>query len=335
MSEPSSLPVQIIHGGDLAAARLLNPSFNGEWLDLSTGINPYPYPRPELNEDLWMGLPPKQLETDLLAAAYAYYQVRPAARVVAAPGTQILISLLPRLIAPTEVAILSPTYGEYKPAWVAAGHTVREISSLNEIASAKIVVLANPNNPDGRILDPECLNTLRQQLVKRGGLLVVDEAFTDVTPEISLADKVAEGGLVVFRSFGKFFGLAGLRLGFALCEENWAKALQGTLGPWAISGIAAQIGCKALTDKNWSHLTRLNLIAEMKDLHDILLAVGLRIVGGTPLFVLTESDAASDVFSRLIAAGIYVRRFEHNSRWLRFGFCKEQGRNRLSECLLR
>jgi len=326
------VPGPIDHGGDLDAARRLNPDFAGRWLDLSTGINPEPYPLPALAPALWHRLPQAEDERAAMAAARVAYGVGSGADVVPAPGTQILIGLLPRLRSVGRVAILGPTYGEHAPVWRAAGHRVRIIADLSEVRpDDDTVVVVNPNNPDGRRCDPLALDLLRARLAQRGGLLVVDEAFADVTPDLSLAPIAGRDALVVLRSFGKFFGLAGLRLGFALCAPESGRQLRQALGPWAVGGPALGVGARALSDRAWIEDTRAALDRRMSDLRHVVLSIGLTPVGGTSLYLLCESDDAGQIFQRLIASGIYVRRFPAEPRWLRLGATTADGLRRLAE----
>lgn len=307
----------IWHGGDLATAKALFPQAPKPWIDLSTGINPIPYPLPELPLSLWQRLPGKAEEAALLAAARKAYRVRAESGVIAAPGTQILIELLPRLVPAANVAVLSPTYGEHAPAWRKAGAAVREIADLAEIGDANVVVLVNPNNPDGRVVAQETLVALAGLLGARGGLLVVDEAFADFAPETSLLPILPEGALVL-RSFGKAYGLAGLRLGFAVGEERFTDALQAMLGPWAVAGPALHVGAVALGDVEWLSAAGEARAADSRRL-DALFARHGRIVGGTVLYRLLETSQAPSLFERLGRAGIYVRRFQHDPSRLRFG----------------
>lgn len=307
----------IWHGGDLATAKALFSQAPEPWIDLSTGINPIPYPLPELPLSLWQRLPGRAEEAALLAAARKAYRIRPQSGLVAAPGTQILIELLPRLVPGANVAVLGPTYGEHAPAWRKVGATVREIADLSEIGDADVVVLVNPNNPDGRIVAQETLVALAETLAARGGVLVVDEAFADLTPEMSLLPILPEGALVL-RSFGKAYGLAGLRLGFAVGEVCFTDALQTMLGPWAVAGPALRVGAVALGDAAWLSTTADVRTADSRRL-DTLLSPHGRIVGGTVLYRLLETPQASFLFERLGRAGIYVRRFQHDPSRLRFG----------------
>lgn len=307
----------IWHGGDLAMARTLFPQAPEPWIDLSTGINPIPYPLPGLPLSLWQRLPGQAEEAALLAAARKAYRIRPESGLVAAPGTQILIELLPRLMPAANVAVLGPTYGEHAPAWRRAGAAVRDIADLAEVGGASIVVLVNPNNPDGRIIPQERLIALAGRLAARGGLLVVDEAFADFAPEASLLPRLPAGALVL-RSFGKAYGLAGLRLGFAVCEPRLAGALQAMLGPWAVAGPALHVGALALADAGWLASAGAARAADSRRL-DALLAPHGRIVGGTALYRLLETPTAPALFERLGRAGIYVRRFQHDASRLRLG----------------
>jgi cobalamin biosynthetic protein CobC len=311
----------IWHGGDLSTAKALFPQAPEPWIDLSTGINPIPYPLPELPLSLWQRLPGQAEETALLEAARAAYRVPPESGIVAAPGTQMLIEALPRLLQPllpqAKVAVLGPTYGEHAPAWRKAGAAVREIGDLAEIGEANVVVLVNPNNPDGRIVAPDVLVELAARLAARGGLLVIDEAFADFAPEASLLPVLPEGALVL-RSFGKAYGLAGLRLGFAIGAPRLTDALRTLLGPWAVAGPALHVGAIALADGAWLAAAARDRAADSRRL-DALLAPHGRIVGGTVLYRLLETPEAPALFERLGRAGLYVRRFQHDPARLRFG----------------
>jgi cobalamin biosynthetic protein CobC len=195
---------------------------------------------------------------------------------------------------------------------------VRDARTIDDLAGADLVVVVNPNNPDGRIVGRDALLALADTLAP--GLLVVDEAFMDVGPsDASLASEVARPNLVVLRSFGKFFGLAGLRLGFALAPPEIAGRLAAALGPWAVSGPALAIGAAALADAAWIAATRMRLAAASRRLDDLLAVAALEAVGGTALFRLVRTPVADALFEHLGAAGIFVRRFAGEPTWLRFG----------------
>ncbi|HEV7335270.1 MAG TPA: threonine-phosphate decarboxylase CobD [Bosea sp. (in: a-proteobacteria)] len=332
MADGAGAGEAIWHGGDLATAKALFPNAPEPWIDLSTGINPFPYPLPALPLSLWQRLPGAREEAALLAAARAAYRVRPESGVVAAPGTQILIELLPRLATRARVAVLGPTYGEHALAWRKAGCEVREIADLAEAGGADVVVVVNPNNPDGRALGLAALTALAAELAARGGLLVIDEAFADFQPGISLVPALPPGALAL-RSFGKAYGLAGLRLGFAIGEARHVEALRDMLGPWAVAGPALEIGAQALADAGWLAAQERERGDDARRL-DALLARRGRVVGGTALYRLLETPDASQLFARLGRAGIYVRRFQSDPSRLRFGLPgDEAGWVRLAEVL--
>ena len=307
------------HGGDLAAAEARWGVPARGWLDLSTGINPVPYPIPAIDPAAWHRLPQHDRLRQLLAAARASYGAPDTAPVVAAPGTQILIQLLPRLRPGARVAILGPTYGEHAACWAAEGATVTAAETLDAAAAADVVVLVNPNNPDGRIVPSDRLLALADGLAARGGLLVVDEAFAEVAPQASVAAEAGRPGLLILRSFGKFFGLAGVRLGFALGAVAEIDRLARLLGPWAVPGPAIEIGIAALSDRAWQVEARARLSAEAATLTAALEVHGLQDRGGTDLFRLAEHADAADVWDRLGRAGILVRPFPDRPTLLRFG----------------
>jgi len=310
----------LLHGGELAAARRLFPGAVEPFIDLSTGINPDPYPLPDLSTALLARLPDPNALAALAAVAAKAYGAPSPAHVVPAPGTQILLPLVAGLARPGRAAILSPTYSEHARAAALAGHTVREIGGLDVIADAGLVVVTNPNNPDGRLLAKADLLATAKHLQALGGMLVVDEAFMDVGPlGASLAPEVARGNIVVLRSFGKFFGLAGLRLGFALAAPPLAARLAALLGPWAVSAPALAAGTAALADLAWIETTRRRLAQAAARLDAILSGSGLEIIGGTTLFRLVRIRAAHELFHHLGRAGILVRAFPDHALWLRFG----------------
>jgi len=310
----------LVHGGGLAAAQRLFTDAPEPFIDLSTGINPYSYPLPQLPPDLFTRLPdPEALAKVARIAARSYGAPSPA-HVVPAPGTQILLPLVAALAEPGRAAVVAPTYREHARAAALAGHRVSEIADLAAARESMLVIVTNPNNPDGRLFDKNELVALAKRLATRGGLLVVDEAFMDVgPPDAGLAGEVGSTAIVVLRSFGKFFGLAGIRLGFALAPPPLAARLSAKLGPWAVSGPALAIGATALADRAWIEETRNRLIAAAGRLKAVLLSADIEIVGGTALFQLARAPAASDLFHHLGRAGILVRSFPEHPSWLRFG----------------
>lgn len=306
------------HGGDVGAAEAAYGRPAAGWLDLSTGINRIPYPIDGIDPAHWQRLPLGTERDALLDAARAAYGAPPDAPAVAAPGTQAIIQWLPRLRPAAEVCIVAPTYGEHAEAWRAAGHHVRTAPSLHD-AAGDIIVIVHPNNPDGRTDPPAALIDAAGRQAAARGLLIVDEAFCDVAPGASVCRAAGMPGLVILRSFGKFFGLAGLRLGFQLGDAELCRTLGSALGPWAVAGPALHVGRTALIDKDWQTATRARLAADAARLRDLLQAKGFRIVGGTDLYVLTASDDAAARKDTLGHAGIMVRSFEAEPTWLRFG----------------
>jgi len=305
----------IAHGGGLIAARARFPMAPEPWIDLSTGINPLPYPAPKLRPEVYHRLPEPEEVRQLEAVAARAYGVADPRMVVGAPGTQILISLLPRLLQQDAVAIVGPTYAEHAAAWVAGGSAVRIVDGIDALGAERALVLCNPNNPDGRRFRDADL----AQSAGRLSLLVVDEAFADLEEAgLSLAPTLPANA-VVLRSFGKTYGLAGLRLGFAIAAPALAQRIRTALGPWAVSGAAIEIGKAALADNAWLAGAKERGASSASRLDGLLTKAGLQVVGGTRLFRLARTANAKTVFNRLGQAGIFVRRFEAEPTWLRFG----------------
>src|SRR6516165_5606906 len=261
------------HGGDLAAARRLFPHAPQPFIDLSTGINPHPYPLPPLAANVFAQLPDSAAQFRLCEIAARTYGAPTAAHVVCAPGTQILLPLVAALVPPGRAGVLGPTYSEHARAAALAGPAVMDVWAINELPQVDLAVIVNPNNPDGRIITKERLLALSDDLSGRGGVLAVDEAFMDVGPtEASLAGEIDRGNIIVLRSFGKFFGLAGLRLGFALAAPDLAAKLNATLGPWAVSGPAIAIAEQALADHAWAQAMHRSLNRRARELDELLSA---------------------------------------------------------------
>jgi cobalamin biosynthesis protein CobC len=311
---------ELFHGGDLGAARRRFPGAPEPFIDLSTGINPYPYPVPRLAADLFARLPAPADVQALARAAVRAYAASSEAHIVPVPGTQIALPLVARLLPPGRAAVLTPGYAEHARAATLAGHDVKAVSGLDDCGDAMLVIVANPNNPNGKLFARNDLLALAAQLRRRGGLLVIDEAFMDAAPPgLSLAADVAGGNTIVLRSFGKFFGLAGLRLGFVLAAPSLGRKFAAALGPWAVSGPAIAIGTQALADALWIEQTCARLDKSAQRLDAMLEDLALPLVGGTRLFRLVQTPAASALFQHLGEAGIWVRAFPENPNWLRFG----------------
>jgi cobalamin biosynthetic protein CobC len=323
------------HGGDLGAARRLFPEAPEPFVDLSTGINPEPYPVPAVPPSALARLPePAEVEA-LAAAAAAAYGAPSSGHVVPAPGTQILLPMVAGLVPPGRAMIVAPSYSEHARSAKLAGHDVTEIRTLEAGASADLVIVTNPNNPDGRLRPASELRAFAQALRARGGLLVIDEAFMDVAPgEMSLAPETIGDNVVVLRSFGKFFGLAGLRLGFAIAAPQRAARIRAQLGPWAVSGPAITIGRTALADRIWIERMRFKLAERARELDALLIAAGLEIVGGTTLFRLAHAPNAAGLFTHLGRAGLLVRVFRDYPQWVRFGLPATEAQWQRLECAL-
>ena len=316
----TGLAVALHHGGRLEAARRRFPHAPEPWIDLSTGINPVPFPFVPPPLSAYARLPEPEEEQALREAAARAYGVPDPSMVAAAPGTQILINLLPRLRPLADVAVLGPTYAEHAAAWAASGSRVVEVSDLSAVPEATGVVLCSPNNPDGRRIAVADLLPIADRLAARGGLLVVDEAFADFDgPAASVAKLLPQEGVLALRSFGKTYGLAGLRLGFAVASPRLADQIRSALGPWAVSGPAIAIGRQAFADPGWLAAASARLDRDAQMLDQMLTRAGLVILGGTRLFRLARSNRAASLFDHLGRAGILVRRFEESHQRLRFG----------------
>ncbi|HEY0289013.1 MAG TPA: threonine-phosphate decarboxylase CobD [Pseudomonas sp.] len=313
------------HGGRLRGAVAKYGIAEADWLDLSSGISPWPWPIPQIPLSAWARLP----ETDdgLELAARHYYG---AAHALSVPGSQAAIQALPRMRQAGKVGVLSPCYAEHAEAWRSNGFLVREVLEHEVdrfIDSLEVLVVVNPNNPTGLTLTPQRLLSWHTRLAGRGGWLVVDEAFMDNTPALSLAAKSDRVGLIVLRSFGKFFGLAGARLGFVLAERRFLALLAKQIGPWAVNGPTRLLGRVCLNDVEGHRLQRQRTDQASERLVALLTEYGLAPQGGCALFQWLITPHAQALYEfcaqRAILLRLFLNNGPHNSG-LRFGLPREE-----------
>ena len=323
------------HGGSLGRAEARFPHAPRPWLDLSTGINARSYPLPPIPHSAFERLPEAADLAALAETAARAYGAASGADIACAPGTQILLPLVAGLAPAGRAGVLSPTYAEHRRAAALIGHQVDEVSTLEELSNCDLAIVVNPNNPDGRVHRRADLLALADHLKSRAGILVVDEAFMDVGPQDERLDGDVSGrNIVVLRSFGKFFGLAGVRIGFAICDSALAATLRDRLGPWAVSGPALTIGRAALADLGWQAAMRADLHAHAKRLDAILAKAGFAIDGGTNLYRYVRHPTAQDVVEALGQRGILVRSFAFDRSAVRFGIpCSDPEFERLATAL--
>lgn len=295
------------HGGGIDAAIQRFGGGRIGWADLSTGINPLPYPVPKLPENTWNALPDTAAMDALCSAARQSWHVPDGADILPAPGASALIAQIPSLCPPGSVHIPGPTYNEHEAAFAQHGWT------LSEAAEAQAQVVVHPNNPTGRYWSDAELPCHTTQLT------VIDESFCDVAPQKSLMPIAARDGVIVLKSFGKFWGLAGLRLGFAIGDPRYIARLRALLGPWAVSGPGLEIGTTALRDAEWADATRQRLAQDSDRLDRLMQSAGAALAGGTPLFRLYSVDDAKRWQDQLARHHIWSRVFPYNARWLRLG----------------
>ncbi|GAB4292707.1 MAG: threonine-phosphate decarboxylase CobD [Thiohalomonadaceae bacterium] len=311
-----TLSMALPHGGRLRQAARDYGIPLAQWLDLSTGINPAGWPVPPLPAACWQRLP--EDDDGLLEAAAAYYGTT---HLLPCAGSQQAIQALPLLRAPGRVGLLQPSYAEHAHAWRRAGHEVVALAADDieaRLAMLDVLLLVHPNNPGGERFASAQLLSWQERLAVRGGWLVVDEAFMDATPQHSIATAAGREGLVVLRSLGKFFGLAGARVGFVLAWPPLLQRLMAVFGPWPVNHPAREVARLALLDTAWQEAMRGQLLQQGARLHALLTAVGLPPHGGTALFQYLRHPAARHIHQTLAQQGILVRHFDQPAA-LRFG----------------
>lgn len=293
------------HGGRLRQAARRYDIALADWLDLSTGINPNGWPVPVVPAQSWLRLP--EDDDGLQPAAEQYYG---ASSLLAVAGSQAAIQILPRLRSPGTVAVIAPGYAEHAHAWRQSGHRVLPVAPENVddvIPQTNVLVLVHPNNPTGTWFGTEQLLDWHAQLATRNDWLIVDEAFVDATPERSLAPFTPRAGLIVLRSLGKFFGLAGARMGFVLAERNLLDPMHSLLGPWSVSGPTRWVAARALADRGWQQTARQRLTHASERLAKLLARHRLAPSGGCALFQWVRTGDALPLHERLARRGVLVR----------------------------
>lgn len=319
------------HGGGIGAASRAYGIPREAWLDLSTGINPCGWQPPSVPDAIWLRLPEE--DDGLEQAAGSYYGTR---HLLPVAGSQAAIQALPRIRPKGRVGLVSPSYAEHRHAWHSAGHHVIDLSE-EEIESnldlIEVLVICNPNNPDGCIYPRERLLSWHRALTAKGGWLVLDEAFIDPHPEGSLAPLAPRLGLIVLRSLGKFFGLAGARVGFVMAEASLLERLRDMLGPWTVSGPSRWVAVRALGDTAWHEVARARLSTAAFRQRRLLQAAGIEVRGDCLLFCYCVHEQAEWIADSLARQGILVRCFRNESA-LRFGLPgRESEWDRLGEAL--
>lgn len=307
----------LVHGGNLHEAANRYGIPYAHWLDLSTGINPHGYPVPPVPADAWRRLPDEG--DDLAACAARYYGAPDAAHVLPVAGSQAAIRALPALLPRACVGIAPLTYGEYAPAFERSGHEVMPLDVAGDALPEALthVIVVNPNNPTAAHLSAAKLLHWHAQLSERGGTLLVDEAFADTMPSASLAAGTHRDGLIVLRSPGKFFGLAGVRAGFVLAAPALLARLRDALGAWTVSGPARHAVKAAFADEAWQQHMRARLDAESARL-TALLHTHRFTTRSTPLFAWTDDTGAAALHEALARRGVWTRLFEASGS-VRFG----------------
>lgn len=293
------------HGGGLDRAIRDHGGEKSDWIDLSTGINPVPYPIGEISQNAWCALPDSNAFAAIKTAARRFWNVPDGAEILPTAGASAAIARLPILASPSRVSIPAPTYNEHAAAFKTAGWDITQ----NPDPAATAQVLVHPNNPDGRLWQTGDITA---------PLCVIDESFCDITPDQTHVDLADQPGRIVLKSFGKFWGLAGLRLGFVIGHPDTIAPIREALGPWQVSGPALAIGTRALNDPAWADKTRARLTEDAARL-DRLMAPHGRVVGGTPLFRLYDVGDAAGFQNRLARAHIWSRIFPYSTGWLRLG----------------
>ena len=290
------------HGGGIDAAIAQYGGTRNTWVDLSTGINPVPYPLPDFAKFHWTQLPDQAAFDAFEIVARKFWNIPENAAIIPASGASAIIAMLPSILEGSSAVIPEPTYNEHRAAYLAHGWQISKTGDVKTIV--------HPNNPDGHLYAQEDLTAQT---------CVIDESFCDICPEFSMASHATDRGHIVIKSFGKFWGLAGMRLGAAIVPERMASTIRERIGPWAVSGPALHTGTLALQDNQWINETRKRLKADAKKLDDIMFEKGVKSIGGTSLFRLYHVQSARACYERFAENQILTRVFPYSEHFLRLG----------------
>ena len=298
------------HGGGLDVAISKYGGTREQWIDLSTGINPSSYTIPKIPKHFWNSLPDSKAQKELLIQAGEFWDVPNNSDIMAASGVSQLIAVLPNLLPVNRVRIISPTYNEHAAAFRSNGWEVGDAGNVQ--------VIVNPNNPDGHY------HSISEEDTKNFELNIIDESFCDISPDKSLIHLAKQNNVIILKGLGKFWGLAGLRLGFAIASPKLIETIISHVGPWSISGPAQFIGKAALSDNNWIHNTRIRLKKDSVRLDKLISSNNIKPIGGTDLFRLYKTTNAQKIHDKLAQNFIWSRVFPYSENWLRLGIPGDQ-----------
>lgn len=308
------------HGGDLDRAVMEFGGKKSEWIDLSTGINPNFYPVDSIENIDIHTLPSKDDIKNLIDVARKFYYTNGFLNVLS--GAQAAINLLPYLFPSGDVSIIEPTYNEYKQTFLNTNWKVNIVHNLKKMEGSTIAIICNPNNPDGKIFYQDDLI----KLSKKVDLLVIDESFMDLYPSLSMSNIINKNtkNIIILKSFGKFFGLAGVRLGFIISGKDISEKIENLIGPWQVSNPAIIAGTQALKDDVWikNNIQKLKKYAYKLDI--LANQLNWRLIGGTYLYRLYETDSSIETQKKLAQKKIWSRIFSYSNNWIRLGIPSEK-----------
>lgn len=334
----------LIHGGQLQQVAEQYKIPPADWLDLSTGISPISYPIPKIPLSAWQQLP--QQSPELITAAKQYYQ---CSQLVVTNGSQAIIKALPELyrqqnIAGKDVYLPARGYKEHAHAWRIAGYKLHfyqeSLPVIKELQPNSVLVIINPNNPTGKVFERDVISQYQTRLKQLNGLLVIDEAFIDVMPNQSLCHQVNDSHIIVLRSFGKFFGLAGIRIGFLIAGSYWCTKFKAILGPWQVNGPAQIIAEQALNNREWhkEQCKKLNTLRMHQEalLWQTFTNKLVKAIQGCDLFLTLsfhKSDSANKLYHLLCQQGVYCRLADEQDT-LRFGIATQESLTRIEKACI-
>ena len=299
--------MQLVHGGDWAGYRA---QFGRDALDFSANVSPLGLPA-GVAAAITAALPYADRYPDPLCrelrAKLAVHEGVPAEHILCGNGAADLIFRLVWAKKPHRALVTAPTFAEYASALESVGCAVerhflkgsQDFAVTEDFLAAihpglDMVFLCQPNNPTGQLTPPELVQKIQRRCAECGALLVVDECFLDFLPDgdtLSAKPLLAEKHLLILKAFTKLYGMAGVRLGYALCADTaLLDTMQAAGQPWGVSSLAQAAGLAALDEIAYVEQVRA-LIAQQKPLlADGLRALGLRVLDGQANYLLFQGS---------------------------------------------
>lgn len=316
--------MELIHGGDWAG---FQEKQGGMPLDFSANVSPLGLPEGAKRAVVRALEEADRYPDPLCRALCAKLAKRhgvPAGHILCGNGAADLIFRLALAKRPQKALVTAPTFSEYEAALALTGCKIERFfleettgfivteSILSHITPGlDLLFLCEPNNPTGRTTPRALLGRILERCAACGTLLVVDECFNEFLDDPTahtLQDELkGHANLLILKAFTKWYALAGVRLGYALCSgETLLQKMRGCGQPWAVSSLAQAAGLAALEESAYSAALRALIARERPALRQALENLGCRVLPGEANYLLFYC-ACAGLWQKLRAKGVLLR----------------------------